>query len=136
MNGLKQKFKLQEGSESVKLTHLLYIHPSLAMMIVWTNAWCINHGVTPVWTSWIRTEAQNDAAGAVSKTHVEGRAADLSFKEEHGWDRKLKAKYKREFALEFRDVGAQVVDDDGDLISRPIVGEEEGHDHFHIQCRW
>lgn len=117
---------------------LLMIHPALALMIAWTNVWCLQRGITPVWTSIIRNHEQNLAVGAVSKTHLQGRAADLDFADVYGWNDSLRDQFEFEFFTEFEHLGA-LKNNDGELISRPIVGpsiDPVNHDdHFHVQCR-
>lgn len=103
-------------------------------MVAWTNLFCNKHGITPYYTSIIRTEEQNARVGAKSDTHIDGRAVDLSYKAIHGWTPSLRIQYEMEFEQEFADVGA-LVWEGGKLISRPIVGPNEGHDHFHLQIR-
>lgn len=108
------------------------MHPALVMMIAWTNMWCFQEGIRAEWTSWIRTEQQNIDVGARSDTHVQGRAADLSFK---NFTADQMKRFEKEFYQEFKSVGA-LVEIDGELYSRPLVGPEDGHDHYHMQVRW
>lgn len=134
MNNLKQYFRIDKASQSANLNHILYLHPTVLLMMAWANVWCDRQGITPYYTSMIRTEEQNEAVGAKSKTHLDGRAIDMSFRSLHGWTPSLRAEFEREFEYEFEDVGA-LVWEAGKLISRPIVGPNEGHDHFHFQAR-
>lgn len=128
-------FKLQKESGSVSLEMLPLMHPTAVLMIAWSNLWCFNHGITPEWTSWIRTKEQNEKLGG-TKVHVDGRGADLSDKEKHGWTPILREKFLKEFYEEFKDVGA-LVEKQGEFVSRPIVWHDSGYgSHFHMQCRW
>ena len=133
MNNQSTKFILSESSGSVSLAMLQYMHPSIVLMIAWTNLWCVENGITPVWTSWMRTPEQNRALGATN-VH-EYRAADLSIRPETGWTEELLDTFEAEFYDEFKALGA-LVNIDGELYSRPVVRHDIGHgDHLHLQCR-
>lgn len=121
---------------SARAEDMNLLHPTFLIMFAWTNMWCFKHGVTPAWTSLRRTVEENKKVGAKSNTHVDGRAGDLSFRQVWGWTEELKDKFKQEFYEEFKDVGALSKDKEtGEFYTSPIVGEEEGHNHFHLQCR-
>lgn len=126
-------FKLDPNSGSVSMAMLSQMHPAVVLMIAWTNLWCYNNGIKPVWTSWMRTPEQNKRLGATS-VH-EYRAADLSIRSKHGWTKELLEQFEQEFSYEFLDVGA-LVNIDGELYSRPILVHDNGNgNHAHMQCR-
>jgi hypothetical protein len=133
MTNKTAKFFQLDG-KTAKMEHLMMLQPHALLMFSWVNLWCLSHGITATWTSLVRTPEENRAVGAKSTTHVEGRGLDLSYRPVWGWTGELRRKFEMAFTLEFADVGA-LVKVDGKLISRPIVGPNEGHDHFHLQTR-
>lgn len=132
MNYREKQFELDPESGSVDIAMLQYMHPMISFIIMFTNGWCHEYNIKPVWTSWMRTAEQNEALGATD-VHLY-RAADLSLKEEHGWNIKKRAKYQREIVERFQGAGAVVRLKDGKMHKRVIVRHDIGHgDHFHLQ---
>lgn len=76
---MKQYFKCKSPKE---IEELMYIQPILGFVFFDMVAYCDSKGLPVVVTCVNRTLEENKAVGAVSLTHVEGRAIDLSIK---GW---------------------------------------------------
>tara|TARA_Y100000296_G_C5180060_1_gene263684 strand:- start:17457 stop:17864 length:408 start_codon:yes stop_codon:yes gene_type:complete len=134
MNDLVANFELDKESGSVSLSMLPFMHTGVVLMIAWTNAWCDQRGIKPVWTSWIRTEMQNARLNG-TKVHVEGRGADLSLKFQYGWNEFYVNEFEADFNAEFEEIGAFAWKDD-ELVSRPLVLHDSGHGyHAHLQSR-
>lgn len=131
MNGQEKKFTIKEGC-SPTLEMLQYMHPGLVCMVAWTNFWCTSHGITPIWTSWMRTAEENKALGATS-THIY-RAADLSCDKKLGWTTKKQKMYMNSAGAIFKRIGAYSHAADGRVIRRPVIKHDSGHGlHFHLQ---
>ena len=127
---LKPKIKLKT---SLSCDDLLMVEPSLLAIMSFISAFCQHHDIDFIVSSMIRTEAQNEAVGSKSKTHVEGRAFDFSIKKHHGWTMPLIQKLVDEVNNEFHEFGAISFKD---LISRPIVIHGQGDNrHAHVQVR-
>jgi hypothetical protein len=115
-----------------KTLDVLHIHWSLAMILAAMSGYCKKHKLPLVATSIIRSHSENQALGAVSKTHVEGRAVDLSVK---GWetsDIEMFVKFWNGHHYN-KDYGAI-----SSLTKQPnlVVYHNSGHgDHLHIPVR-
>ena len=72
-----------EFKNPYELQELRMLNPKLLLVFSALNFWCENKKIPLVVTSAIRTEAENKTVGAKSRTHVEGRAIDISVK---GWE--------------------------------------------------
>lgn len=77
---MKKRFNCKDPYE---LHELRMIHPKLMLVFAALNYWCDNRSLPLVITSIIRTEEENKRVGAKSRTHIEGRAMDISVKD---WD--------------------------------------------------
>lgn len=127
-------FKLDPQSGSVSMSMLQAMHPAIVYIISFTNLWCYQHSIEPMWTSWVRTEKQDQLLNAKSDTH-RYRAADLSMAAKHGWTEEMAYEYKRAVEENFLGLGALVKIGD-DLISKPIVLHDNGNGfHAHLQVR-
>lgn len=120
-------FKCKRESDIAQLNS---INPFLFKMLAHIIVMCSEHGVTPVITSVIRTPEENAAVGAVSKTHIEGRAIDISIR---GWDKDFIKQVETEINFLFSNVGA-ISASTGK--PRPIVVHDVGFGaHIHVQTR-
>ena len=110
---------------------LQYMHPAITFLIAWTNMWCIENNVKPVWTSWMRTAEQNRELNATD-VHIY-RAADLSVKREYGWNEAKRNRLLVEMRKKFNNIGAITRSGVG-FKKKVILRHDSGHgDHFHIQ---
>lgn len=108
------------------------ISPVLKVVIDDLSDWCNERGITLHITSLIRSEAENERIGAISDTHIEGRAVDFSIKSEYGWTDKLINDMVTYLEEKYGHLGA--VTEKG--ISRLIVIHDAGLGlHVHIQIR-
>lgn len=131
MNGQEERFELDPESGSVSIGMLQYMHPMIVFIISWSNLWCIDNGITPTWTSWMRTPEQNKALGA-TQVHVY-RAADLSLRSDYGWNTGKRTLFEKALRAKFKKVGA-IVSRGGRSAKVVIKRHDIGHgDHFHIQ---
>lgn len=71
--------------EEVNNLDLNFIHPNLFLILGFISKYCHDNNINLVISSIIRTPEENKKLGAVSKTHIEGRAIDISLRKEHGW---------------------------------------------------
>lgn len=131
MNGLDYTFFIEQGPSSGQM---LLLKPKALLMLAWSVDWCTQREISPHFTSIIRPYDD----GSKSDTHQTGRAVDLSLKAEHGWTADLIDEFMFDFSDTFKEVGALVYNDDGELISRPIKihgNRENSGQHAHLQCR-
>lgn len=68
---------------------ILKIEPRLLSVMATISEFCKQNNITFMVTSIIRDEKRNNEVGAVSNTHVEGRAFDFSIRTKWGWNKKL-----------------------------------------------
>lgn len=132
MNGLKTNCVLKSNLDT---GHFLYIHPNLMMMLGFVLNFAAERDITVCITSMIRTPEENRAVGAVSRTHIEGRALDVSLRPEFGWREEDVNELQDELERRFADIAAVVWQDDM-LIPRPMVVHDAGSgEHLHLQVR-
>lgn len=117
--------------DGVACDDLLYMSPSLLMMIAFVTQWCNSRNIQPVITSGIRTIEENRMVGAKSLTHPQGRAFDLSVRSEYGFNEQSIQELIEAVEKEFKSVGAL----NKNLESRPIVRHVGTGDHLHLQVR-
>lgn len=68
---------------------MVFMNPKLVKLLGIVLMFCKNNNVTCELTSVYRSEAQEKALGAKSRTHSTDRAFDVSLREEHGWTKSL-----------------------------------------------
>jgi len=86
---VKQFLKFKNPHEDIDLA---YLHPNLLMVVGYIGAFCLEHGIEPVFTSVVRSKVQNEKYNSRSMTHVQGRAVDMSLNISHGWNYELTQK--------------------------------------------
>lgn len=106
--------------------------PALGMILAFVVNWCAKKDCKVYVTSIYRSEEYNEYIGAVSYTHCEGRAMDISSISAFGWNQNKKRELIAVVEKEFAHIGA--FNHNGE--SRPIVlhGKNKA-EHFHIQVR-
>lgn len=62
------------------------LHPKLRDIAYYIAGFCAQNNIKFVITSTIRSKERNAQVKSVSLTHVEGRAFDMSIKEQWGWN--------------------------------------------------
>lgn len=124
------KFKQHiKFSSDVNPYELFFIHPQLMLMIGFVNNFCYENKLEFKITSVIRTKEENKRVKAVSTTHIDGRAADISLK---GFSKEQVEELESEINIRFKHVGA-VSPTNGE--SRPIVVHVGTGYHAHLQIR-
>lgn len=73
-------------SKGIDPTSIDRLHPKLKDIALFIAGFCEQNGIKFVITSTIRTKERNLAVGGKSATHTEGRAFDMSIREQWGWD--------------------------------------------------
>ena len=117
-------------SDDTSIYELMFIHPQLMVMVAFVNNYCYENSLELKITSLIRTPEENQRLGSVSRTHIEGRAADLSLK---GFTLEQVKDLEHEINKRFADIGA-ISSSDG--LPKPIVVHNNGHGyHAHLQIR-
>jgi uncharacterized protein YcbK (DUF882 family) len=112
-----------------KMLDIFYIHPALALVLATINYDFYKKGVPFLITSSIRSEAEEKALNAVSSTHKEGRACDLSVT---GINRPWLNAYIKEIEHRFSHLAAVKKD----LSTNLIELHDNGNGlHLHIQVR-
>lgn len=118
--------KLPKLKEKRFAKHLLYAHP-LLISIMFDMAWYCERNEIPFnITSVIRSPEQNKAVGAVSMSHVFGRAFDLSTKD---WNAFEIDTFLQFFNKKYRDHAAISMDGK----PRLVVYHQGTSWHLHIQ---
>tara|TARA_R100000388_G_C7197296_1_gene136597 strand:- start:9 stop:398 length:390 start_codon:yes stop_codon:yes gene_type:complete len=99
-----------------------------ALWILFTNSilFCKRHNIEFRITSLVKDRKN---VKAVSTTHEDHRAFDISHRTEGGWNDILRNKFKYELNRDFVEIGAISYSDQR---SRPCIYKP---DHFHIQVR-
>lgn len=82
-------FKWLRLKRGVNASDIEYMHPALIMVTGYIAMFCAKHNILFVVSSILRSKEANDRLGAVSETHVQGRALDFSLRQEHGWTDEL-----------------------------------------------
>lgn len=119
-------------SHSVNPSDFNSIHPILREIMVDISNFCIDNNITLFVTSVIRTPERNRELGAVSDTHVEGRAVDFSIRSEFGWTKDMLSKLEKLLESKYGAVGAYSYSGK----QKVIVIHDIGHGiHAHIQVR-
>lgn len=129
---MEKQFRLKEDG-TLDMAMLQFMHPAIVLIIAWTNLWCVSNRINPVWTSWMRTEEENKALGATN-VHI-WRAADLSIRNEHGWNKTRIKAYEAALRRRFDKLGAfSPTRGASGVRRRVLIRHDSGHgDHFHIQ---
>jgi hypothetical protein len=78
-----RRYQFINYSEGVNNLDLNYMHPSLLLLLAHINLFCLENDLEFKITSIFRSAERDKQLGAVSKTHQEGRAIDVSI---YGWD--------------------------------------------------
>lgn len=74
-----------EYNRNINPGDLDYLHPSMFLMLGYVNQFCAKRGIRLVLSSIIRSRLRDQQLGAISKTHQQGRAVDISIRSVHGW---------------------------------------------------
>lgn len=103
---MSRKHQYVDFKDGVNNLDLLFIKPHLLEMLAYINVFCFSNGIKFQLTSIIRTKEQNDKVKAVSQTHVQGRAFDVSLRDSHGWTYEKIQKMVTEVNSRFSKYGA------------------------------
>lgn len=127
LSTLKQHIFIHDG---IELKDLMYIHPQLFIILAAVNIFCYENNLRCEITSAVRTKELDAKLGAVSVTHQEGRAIDISIKD---FPKEKLSKLESLINSRFAHIGAL---SGKTLESKPIVIHDNGNGpHIHLQVR-
>lgn len=106
-----------------------HLHPKLIEIMQDMQVWCDEHEMPFVVTETVSTQEEDDRLKRVSKTHLEGRAFDISAK---GWGDQVVDIFCDFFDEKYKDVAALKQDGLPLLVVFHDAGTGE---HFHVQIR-
>ena len=143
---MKYRYQFIDYKDGVNNLDMNFIHPNLFLLLGLVNQYCLENDIQLQLTSMYRSEEENRRIGAKSVTHTQGRAVDISIREELGWTyekTQLLVDYLNQLVetehLEegtpnpFFEIGAISA---RDKVQRPIVVHNVGHGaHIHLQVR-
>lgn len=114
-------------NNDIDLNDLQMIDPALWILITRTMLYCAEYKLPCRITSLV---SDRENVKAVSKTHEQGRAIDIST---HGWTEQHCNRFKFIMNRDYKDLGAISY---SDLKARAVVyGDSKHLDHFHLQVR-
>lgn len=122
----KEYFTLKQP---LRINEIRSISPYVLMMFAHLVRFAYEKDLPVVVTSIIRSPEENARLAASSKTHVEGRALDISVK---GWSDQDLSELEAEINLLFKQYGAISYKTGR---SRPIVIHNGTAPHIHLQSR-
>lgn len=118
------KFKQPENLHQLQL-----ISPYLLKILAYVVVFGLENGLDITITSAVRTPEENQQVGAVSMTHVDGRALDISVKQ---WPLELIKQLEAEVNFLFKDIGA-ISSKTGRPV--PFLFHDGTAPHIHLQVR-
>lgn len=122
----KIKFKYKE-----LLDEYQEIHPALQVILEDMAAWVVGNGHSFVITDLLSEEDEDKELSRVSKTHYEGRAADVRCKD---WPAELKSKFEKYFEEKYKSAAA--ISKETGLPNLIYIHKlPNNSEHIHIQIR-
>jgi hypothetical protein len=109
-------------------SHLMYVHPMTALILMDMILYISASGYNPMVTSFIRTPHDDRKVGATSDTHQGGRAFDLRCKD---WSEEFKKEFQIFFENKYKGHGAvSAKTGTENLVYIHGIGDNE---HVHVQ---
>lgn len=112
--------------QHIKVHDILVLHPNLYLIITYAYQYAVTYELP-----FMITSLADEYSGRVSRSHIEGRACDLSVR---GWSQFHIARLTNKINKQFKNIGAISLSDG---VSRACVYHtmEGGAYHFHLQVR-